>query len=121
VTSALDPLPRESARIAAILERRGQVILFWSTGTGKTYWAQRTVCELAARKAFDKSYSHLSPGERDQVNGEPPGGAPLVRSINLIPPRPEKGANTICRTPCELLTRKRSLCPIGFAGPRWTK
>ncbi|MGB3552785.1 MAG: AAA family ATPase [Candidatus Binatus sp.] len=81
----LDQLPRESARISAILERRAQVILFGPPGTGKTYWAQRTGCELAARKVFGKSFSQLSPEEKARVKGEAAHGASLVRFITFHP------------------------------------
>src|ERR1035437_9842498 len=85
LTNKLEQLPRESARISAILERRGQVILFGPPGTGKTYWAQRTGWELAARKAFGKSFSQLPPEEKAQVKGEADQGAPLVRFITFHP------------------------------------
>ncbi len=84
-TSGLEPLPRESARIAAVLERRGQVILFGPPGTGKTYWAQGTGWELASRKAFGKSFSQLSPEEKEEVKGVAAQVASLVRFITFHP------------------------------------
>ena len=35
-----------------VLQRKRQVILFGPPGTGKTYWAERAVEELAARSWF---------------------------------------------------------------------
>jgi 5-methylcytosine-specific restriction protein B len=84
-TGKLEQLPRECARISEILDRRGQVILFGPPGTGKTYWAQRTGWELAARKGFGRSLSQLSPEEKAHVKGEAPSSASLVRLITFHP------------------------------------
>jgi 5-methylcytosine-specific restriction protein B len=85
LATKLEQLPRECARISEILERRGQVILFGPPGTGKTYWAQRTGWELAARKAFGKSFSQLSIEEKAQVKGGAAQDVSLVRFITFHP------------------------------------
>src|SRR5260370_42574326 len=48
------------ARIQAILERTGQVILYGPPGTGKTYWAENAARELAARSNFYKTIDQLT-------------------------------------------------------------
>lgn len=63
---ALDPL---SARIEAILRRKGQVVLYGPPGTGKTYHALAVANELAARRAFRKSFDALRDSEREEVTG----------------------------------------------------
>jgi 5-methylcytosine-specific restriction enzyme B len=58
-----------SGRIQAILERKGQAILFGPPGTGKTYWARRAALDLAAIGAFGRRFEDLSAGEREEVEG----------------------------------------------------
>jgi 5-methylcytosine-specific restriction protein B len=58
-----------SGRVQAILERKGQAILFGPPGTGKTYWARRTALDLAAIGAFRRRFEELIPCERDEVEG----------------------------------------------------
>ncbi|MEO6889723.1 MAG: AAA family ATPase, partial [Ktedonobacteraceae bacterium] len=65
--AALTGLP---ARIQGVLERKGQVILYGPPGTGKTYWAENTVCELAARASFKKTFDQLADDERAVVLGD---------------------------------------------------
>jgi 5-methylcytosine-specific restriction enzyme B len=57
----LPPLDQFSARIEAILRRKGQVVMYGPAGTGKTYRALAVANELAARHAFRKSFANLSP------------------------------------------------------------
>ena len=62
----LDGIP---GRVQAILERKGQAILFGPPGTGKTYWARRTALDLAAIGAFGRPFEDFRVGERDEVEG----------------------------------------------------
>jgi 5-methylcytosine-specific restriction protein B len=55
VPAALAPLDQFSARVEAILRRKGQIVLYGPPGTGKTYRALAVANELAAR------HLHLSP------------------------------------------------------------
>ena len=66
-SAALPPLDPFSARIEAILRRKGQVILYGPPGTGKTYRALAVANELAARHAFRKGFSDLTASERKAV------------------------------------------------------
>jgi 5-methylcytosine-specific restriction protein B len=58
------PLIGFPARIHAALQRKRQVILYGPPGTGKTFWAERTVEELAARSWFRAEAQGLSEKER---------------------------------------------------------
>jgi 5-methylcytosine-specific restriction enzyme B len=94
----LDGIP---GRIQAILERKGQAILFGPPGTGKTYWARRTARDLAAIGAFGRRFEELMAGERNEVEGTEQ-AAGLVRWCTFHPAygyedfiegfRPERGA-----------------------------
>jgi len=94
----LDGIP---GRLQAILERKGQAILFGPPGTGKTYWARRTARDLAAIGAFGRRFEELTAGERDEVEGTEQ-AAGLVRWCTFHPAygyedfiegfRPEEGA-----------------------------
>jgi 5-methylcytosine-specific restriction protein B len=53
----LDGIP---GRVQAILERKGQAILFGPPGTGKTYWARRTALDLAAIGAFGRRFEDFA-------------------------------------------------------------
>ena len=64
------PLSGVSARIAAALERKGQVILYGPPGTGKTFWAERAVRELAARSWFGQSHVDLTHEQQQSISGE---------------------------------------------------
>ncbi len=64
------PLQGISARIQAVLERKGQVILYGPPGTGKTYWAEVTARELAARTSFSTTFDQLSPEQRTALLGD---------------------------------------------------
>jgi 5-methylcytosine-specific restriction enzyme B len=67
VPAALPPLDQFSARIEAILRRKGQVVLYGPPGTGKTYRALAVANELAARHAFQKGFADLNAPERAAV------------------------------------------------------
>jgi 5-methylcytosine-specific restriction enzyme B len=56
-------------RIQAILERKGQAIIFGPPGTGKTHWARIAARDLAAIGAFGRPFAELTSGERDTVEG----------------------------------------------------
>jgi 5-methylcytosine-specific restriction protein B len=79
--AALPPLDQFSARIEAILRRKGQVILYGPPGTGKTYRALAVANELAARHAFQKSFADLIAPERLAVAD----GDGLVRVCTFHP------------------------------------
>jgi 5-methylcytosine-specific restriction enzyme B len=66
-TASLPPLDPFSARIDAILRRKGQVILYGPPGTGKTYRALAVANELVARHAFRKSFPDLTQSEKKAV------------------------------------------------------
>lgn len=69
-TSSRPTPPRLSGtpgHIEAVLERKSQVILFGPPGTGKTYWAEHTALELAARGWHDKTFDALSVAEREAM------------------------------------------------------
>ena len=57
-------------RIQLILERKGQVVLYGPSGTGKTYWAERTANDLAALSAFGKTFDALAAAERTAITGD---------------------------------------------------
>ena len=81
VPAALPPLDQFSARIEAILRRKGQVVLYGPPGTGKTYRALAVANELAARHAFQKSFADLTQPERMVVAD----GDGLVRVCTFHP------------------------------------
>jgi 5-methylcytosine-specific restriction enzyme B len=60
-------LPPLTARLDAILRRKGQAILYGPPGTGKTYWAIFASRELAARKRFGKPFADLSDSEKSAI------------------------------------------------------
>jgi 5-methylcytosine-specific restriction protein B len=79
------PLDETTARIAGVLQRKGQVILYGPPGTGKTYWAEIATQELAARSWFGKAFADLSDQERGTLLGsDQPGGA-AVRMCSFHP------------------------------------
>jgi 5-methylcytosine-specific restriction enzyme B len=77
----LDPL---TARIEAVLQRKGQVILYGPPGTGKTYTALNAAKEFASRRTFQKSFSQLGQAERLEIQG-PADGTGLVRLCTFHP------------------------------------
>jgi 5-methylcytosine-specific restriction enzyme B len=80
-TAPLPPLDPFSARIDAILRRKGQVILYGPPGTGKTYRALNLANELAARHAFRRRFVDLTAPERKIVAD----GNGLVRVCTFHP------------------------------------
>lgn len=58
------PLDKITARIDAILRRKGQVVLFGPPGTGKTLNALTAANELAARRNFGRAYSQLDASQK---------------------------------------------------------
>lgn len=63
------PLPAVQARIAEVLERKGQAIVHGPPGTGKTHHAEQTVRELAARSWFGAAWSQLSAAQQALIAG----------------------------------------------------
>ena len=58
-----------AARIAAEVERKGQVVLYGPPGTGRTYHAVRSALELTAWSARGRARRDLSEPERDGLLG----------------------------------------------------
>jgi 5-methylcytosine-specific restriction enzyme B len=77
----LPPLDLFSARVEAILRRKGQVILYGPPGTGKTYRALAVANELAARHAFRKGFFSLTASESKVIAA----GDGLVRVCTFHP------------------------------------
>jgi 5-methylcytosine-specific restriction protein B len=73
------------ARIQAILERKGQVILCGPPGTGKTYWAENAARELAARSNFNITFDQLTDGQKDLVLGAGAQHGGFVRMCSFHP------------------------------------
>lgn len=67
---SLTPLDSLSARVEALLRRKGQLIFYGPPGTGKTYRALQIAEELAARQAFRRSASDLSVTEKNVITGD---------------------------------------------------
>jgi len=80
-TAPLPPLDPFMARVEATLRRKGQLIFYGPPGTGKTYRALAAARELAARRAFRKTYADGSLKEKNQIDG--PQG--LVRICTFHP------------------------------------
>jgi 5-methylcytosine-specific restriction protein B len=78
-------LDETTARIASVLQRKGQVILYGPPGTGKTHWAEIAARELAARSWFGKAFGDLSDQERGAVVGTDPASAAAVRMCSFHP------------------------------------
>jgi 5-methylcytosine-specific restriction protein B len=77
----LPPLDQFSARIEAILRRKGRVVLYGPPGTGKTYRALVVANELAARHALQKTFADLTESDRAAVED----GDGLVRVCTFHP------------------------------------
>jgi len=54
-------------RVKSVLERKGQIVLYGPPGTGKTYWAKKSVQELAAIKNFNKRFEDLNELEKNEL------------------------------------------------------
>ena len=80
-TLPLPPLDPITGRLEGTLQRKGQVVLYGPPGTGKTYRALRAARELAARRAFRKTFETLTHAERGEVEG----AAGLVRVCTFHP------------------------------------
>jgi 5-methylcytosine-specific restriction protein B len=82
--SRLHRLEGVPGQIQAILERKGQAILFGPPGTGKTFWARKTGFDLSAVHTFGRLFNELSAEEKAEVEGTTahPG---LVRSCTFHP------------------------------------
>ena len=80
-TMQLPPLDEWTARVDAILRRKGQVVLYGPPGTGKTFRALAVARELAAREAFQKTFAGLSQSEAAALTGD----AGLVRMCTFHP------------------------------------
>ena len=70
VPTAIPRLDGIPGRIQNLLERKKQVILYGPPGTGKTYWAMRTVNDLAALACFGRLYVDLSEQDNQALQGE---------------------------------------------------
>jgi 5-methylcytosine-specific restriction protein B len=57
-------------RIQSILDRKGQVILYGPPGGGKTFWAERTACDLASVATFGSGFESLTDAQKRVVLGE---------------------------------------------------
>jgi 5-methylcytosine-specific restriction protein B len=71
VSMALPALDPTTARVQAVLARKGQVILYGPPGTGKTHHAERAARELAARDWFAQPFERLTESQRREVLGGP--------------------------------------------------
>jgi len=75
----LPPLIGIHKRIQSILERKGQVILYGPSGTGKTFWAELVACELAARSLYGMEFAQLSDDQKKSIIGGDKDNQSLVR------------------------------------------
>jgi 5-methylcytosine-specific restriction enzyme B len=66
VPRKLDGIP---GRIQAVLERKSQVIVHGPPGTGKTYWASQSACQLAAQATFGAKFEELGSEKQLEVTG----------------------------------------------------
>jgi 5-methylcytosine-specific restriction enzyme B len=67
-TYTLAPLHPNIKQIRDMLHRKMQVIFYGPPGTGKTYWAQKSVRELAARDIYHRAYTDLADNQRNTIN-----------------------------------------------------
>lgn len=85
VPTSQSPLDETTARIASVLQRKGQVILYGPPGTGKTYWAEIAAQELAARSWFGKVFADLSDQERGTLLGSDQASGAAIRMCSFHP------------------------------------
>ena len=67
IEKLINPLKGEMREINSLLGKKKQVILTGAPGTGKTYWAQKTVHELIARQLYKNSYENLTEREKETI------------------------------------------------------
>jgi 5-methylcytosine-specific restriction protein B len=67
--SATLRLQIERLRNGAFVTQAHNVIAVGAPGVGKTYWAERTACELAARARFNKPFEDLNSEEKTAIRG----------------------------------------------------
>jgi 5-methylcytosine-specific restriction protein B len=84
VIGTLRELEHIPARIQAVLERKGQVIIHGPPGTGKTYWASSAARQLAAHFAFGMKFDELDSQRQSEVTGSDSMEG-LVRSCTFHP------------------------------------
>jgi 5-methylcytosine-specific restriction enzyme B len=84
VTTEVGKLEHIPGRIQAVLERKGQVIVFGPPGTGKTYWASSAARQLAARAAFGTKFEGLDSSKKSEVMGSDSAEG-LVRTCTFHP------------------------------------
>lgn len=65
--AVIRPLKGKMRIISSLLGKKKQVILTGAPGTGKTFWAQKTVYELIARQIYKTSYVNLSESQKEKV------------------------------------------------------
>lgn len=82
---AVPSLPGIPGRIQAVLERKRQVILYGSPGTGKTYWARVAALDLAAYAVFGVAFDQLFLEQQKVVLGDGREQAGLVRLCAFHP------------------------------------
>jgi 5-methylcytosine-specific restriction protein B len=85
VRGALPRLVGTPAILQSILERKGQAVLYGPPGTGKTYWALRSVRELAAQRAFGMSFDALDEPQRSRIEHGTASEPALVRMTSFHP------------------------------------
>lgn len=63
----IKPLKGIMREINSLLMKKKQIILTGAPGTGKSYWALNTVCELVARQKYQTSFVNLGLEEQNLV------------------------------------------------------
>jgi len=81
VAVTFDGIP---GRIQRILERKGQLILYGPPGTGKTYWARKTLHDLASVSAFGTLFRELTDEQARTITGSDSTGG-VVRVCTFHP------------------------------------
>jgi len=83
--AALPRLAGTPGIVQSVLDRKGQAILYGPPGTGKTYWALRTVRELAAHRTFGAKYDALDETQRARLDDGSPTEPAVVRMTSFHP------------------------------------